>query len=153
MKEDLFNLRKMVTEINKAWNWKGFKATEIIMSNDFGNVIFKTDEGEFWRICPEEVNCKMIAKSKTDFDKLLTNSKFIEDWEMIKLVNIAKSELGKLAENQKYCLKIPAVIGGDYERPNICKINFAELIAFSGDIGFQIKDLKDGEKIKLNIKK
>jgi hypothetical protein len=47
---------------------------------------------------------------------------------------------------------MPAVIGGKYEGSNIGKINFSELIAFSGDLGFQIKDLKDGQKIKLKIK-
>ena len=34
----------MITEINNAWNWKGIKATEIIRTNEFGNVIFKTDK-------------------------------------------------------------------------------------------------------------
>jgi len=71
---------------------------------------------------------------------------------MTNLVTIAKSELGELAKNQKYCLKMPAIIGGEYDKSNIGKISFAELISFSGDLGFQIKDLKDGQKIKLNIK-
>ncbi|MFY0715422.1 DUF1851 domain-containing protein [Seonamhaeicola sp. NFXS20] len=142
----------MIAEINKAWNWKGFNATEIVRTNDFGNVIFKTDKNEYWRICPEEISCGKIAESESEFDRLSTDSEFIEDWQMTNLVNIAKSELGELEENQKYCLKMPAVIGGEYEKSNIGKISFAELISFSGDLGFQIKDLKDGQKIKLNIK-
>lgn len=142
----------MITEINKAWNWKGFNATKIIQTNDFGNVIFKTDENEYWRICPEETSCDKIAKTVLEFERISTDPDFIEDWEMTNLVTIAKSELGELAENQKYCLKMPAVIGGKYDKSNIGKISFAELISFSGDLGFQIKDLKDGQKIKLNIK-
>lgn len=142
----------MITEINKAWDWKGFKAIEIILTNDFGNVIFRADKNEYWRICPEEISCEKIAESKSEFDKLLMNSEFIDDWEMTNLANIAKSELGELMENQKYCLKMPAVIGGKYEKSNIGKINFAELISFSGDLGFQIKDVKDGQKIKLITK-
>lgn len=143
---------KMIREINKAWNWKGFNATKIIQMNDFGNVIFKTDENEYWRICPEETSCEKIAKTEMEFERISTDPEFIEDWEMTNLVTIAKSELGELAENQKYCLKMPAVIGGEYEKSNIGKISFTELISFSGDLGFQIKDLKDGQKIKLNIK-
>ena len=46
---------------------------------------------------------------------------------------------------------MPAVIGGEYEISNIGKISFTELISFSEDLGFQIKDLKDGQKVKLNI--
>nr|WP_257720180.1 DUF1851 domain-containing protein [Pseudalgibacter alginicilyticus] len=93
-----------------------------------------------------------MAKSEPEFDRITADSEFIEDWEMTNLVNIAKSELGELRENEKYCLKMSAVIGGEYEKSNLGKISFAELIAFSGDLGFQIKDLKDGQKIKLNIK-
>ena len=143
---------KMITEIYKAWNWKGFNATKIIQTNDFGNVIFKTDDNEYWRICPEETSCEKIAKTELEFERLSTDTEFIEDWEMTNLVTIAKSELGELAKNQKYCLKMPAIIGGEYDKSNIGKISFAELISFSGDLGFQIKDLKDGQKIKLNIK-
>ncbi|WP_438423855.1 T6SS immunity protein Tdi1 domain-containing protein [Aquimarina macrocephali] len=142
----------MIAEINKAWNWKGFNATEIIRTNEFGNVIFKTDKNEYWRICPEEISCGKIAESESELNKISSDPEFIEDWEMTNLVNIAKSELGELKENEKYCLKMSAVIGGEYEKSNLGKISFAELIAFSGDLGFQIKDLKDGQKIKLNIK-
>jgi len=142
---------KMITEIYKAWNWKGFNATKIIQTNDFGNVIFKTDDNEYWRICPEETSCEKIAKTELEFERLSTDTEFIEDWEMTNLVTIAKSELGELAKNQKYCLKMPAIIGGEYDKSNIGKISFAELISFSGDLGFQIKDLKDGQKIKLKI--
>ena len=141
----------MINEINKAWNWKGFNATEIVRTNDFGNVIFKTDKIKYWRICPEEVSCEMIAESESDFDRLLTDSQFIEDWEMTNLVEIAKKKLGKLGENQKYCLKIPAVIGGEYEKSNIGIISFSELISFSGNLGFQIEHLKDKQKINLKI--
>ena len=142
----------MITEINKAWNWKGFIATEIILTNEFGNVIFKTDKNEYWRICPEEISCERIAKTESEFNKVSSDSEFITDWEMTNLVNIAKSELGELNENERYCLKMAALIGGQYEKSNLGKISFSELIAFSGDLGFQIKDLKDGQKIKLNIK-
>lgn len=143
----------MLTEINNSWNWKGFNATEIIRTNEFGNVIFKTDKNDFWKLCPEEISCKKIANNKSEFNKISTESEFIEDWEMTNLVEVAKSELGKLESGQKYCLKLAAVIGGQYEKSNLGKISFLELIAFSGDLGYQIKDMKDGQKIKLDIKK
>jgi len=43
------------------------------------------------------------------------------------------------------------VLGSDYEVENIAKISFDELISISGDLALQINDLKDGQKIKLNI--
>ena len=90
----------MLTEINNSWNWKGFIATEIIRTNEFGNVIFKTDKNEFWRLCPEEISCEKIADNKSEFNKISTESEFVEDWEMTNLVAVAKSELGELENGQ-----------------------------------------------------
>jgi len=142
----------MIAEINKAWNWKGFNATEIVRVNEFGNVIFKSEKEDYWRICPEELSCDKIAESDFQFAQISGEAEFIEDWEMKNFVDVAKSELGKLEENKKYCLKMPAVIGGLYEKTNFGKISFAELILMSGKLGFQIKDMNDGQKIRLEIK-
>ena len=142
----------MITEINKAWNWKGFNATEIIRTNEFGNVIFKTDKNEYWRICPEEVTCKIIAKNQSEFDKLLNDSEFIEDWKMTNIIDTAKSVIGELEFNEKYCLKMPALVGGQYDKSNYGKVPFSELISFSGDLAKQTENLKDGQKIKFVFK-
>lgn len=141
----------LITEINNAWNWVAVKAAEVIRINDFGNVIFIADTGEYWRLCPEELSCEKIAKDSDAYIYLSKDSDFIEDWKMEGLVQVAKQELGELNDNQKFCLKMPAVIGGQYELSNLGKISFSELIAFSGNMGSQIKDLKDGQKFKLEI--
>ena len=118
----------MITEINKSWSWKGFNATDIIRTNDFGNVIFKTDKNEYWRICPEEVTCIKIAENQSGFEKLLNDSEFIEDWEMVNIIKSAKSVVGVLKSGEKYCLKMPALIGGLYEKSNYGKVPHKELI-------------------------
>jgi hypothetical protein len=141
----------MIEIINNAWNWKGFNAIELVKSNDFGNVIFKTDKNQYWRICPEELNCEKIANSIFELENLFQDNDYILDWEMQELLKIAIKELGELENDQKYCLKMPAAIGGLYDKTNLGKISFSELISFSGDIGFQIKDIKDGERIELKI--
>lgn len=143
----------MIDQVNKAWSWKKVNAIQLLHINSFGNIIFETDKMEYWRICPEELSCEKIANSKAELEKLFNDEEFLEDWQMLNLVEIAKSELGILEENQKYCLKIPAILGGNYEVANFGKISFSELISASGDLAFQIKDVKEGEKIKLLIKK
>ncbi len=141
--------RSMLTAINKAWNWIGVKAKEIVLINDFGNIIFKSTQNEFWRICPEELYCEKIADSQLDYEKLLSDSEFIVDWEMDNLVQIAKNTVGELMEGEKYCLKLSGVLGGEYNSENISKVSQMEQIGFSGDLAKQIKDLPDGTKIKL----
>lgn len=142
----------MLTAINKAWDWIGVRAIEIVKINDFGNVIFKSKENEFWRICPEELYCEKIADSLSTLEILLQDSEFIEDWEMLNLVKIAKETVGKLNEGEKYCLKLPGVLGGEYKLENIGKVSQLEQIRFSGDLAKQIKDLPDGTKFKLTVK-
>jgi len=142
----------MIDIINKSWSWKGFEAKEILLINEFGNIIFRTDSEEYWRICPEELHCEIIANNKDDFESLISDPEYKVDWEVSELVKLAQNTLGELEKGQKYCLKMPAAIGGLYEKKNLGKISFSELISFSGDMAFQIKDLKDGDKLKLTIK-
>ena len=142
----------MINEINNAWNWKGINATEIIRTNDFGNVIFKTDTKEYWRICPEEVTCEKIADNESEFKKLMSDSEFIEDWEMTRIIETAKSVVGELTSDEKYCLKMPALVGGQYEKSNYGKAPFRELVLFSGSLAKQTANLKDGQRINFEFK-
>lgn len=143
--------KKIIEHLNKSWNWTGINAEAIILTNEFGNVIFKSNKGDYWWICPEELSCEKIASNELELQQKMNDEEFIEDWQMERLINLAKSELGELIKTEKYCLKIPAVIGGTYSRENLGKISFKELIAFSGDLAFQIKDLPDGQAIKLKV--
>ncbi len=99
----------MIDNINSSWNWKGFNAIEILLTNEFGNVIFKTDQNEYWRLCPEDSKCEKIATTKSKLNNLLSDPDFIEDWEMTNLILLAKNVLGELEEGQKYCLKMPNI--------------------------------------------
>lgn len=144
------SLLEVLAEINKAWNWSGFIASEVILTNDFGNIIFKTENDGYWRICPEEVSCFKIADNSSALQLLLTDPEFDLDWKMSRLVNLAESELGTLEPDQKFCLKMPTLFGGKYEKENFGKISFSELIQFSGNLGFQTKDLKDGDQVTIS---
>ncbi|HLN52733.1 MAG TPA: T6SS immunity protein Tdi1 domain-containing protein [Lentimicrobium sp.] len=141
----------MLASINKAWDWTGVKAIEIVQMNDFGNIIFKTIENEFWRICPEELYCIKIADSQSEYEKLLKNSSFIEDWEMANIVRIAKETVGELMDGEKYCLKLSGVLGGEYNCDNIGKNSHMEQIGFSGYLAKKIKHLPDGTKVILKV--
>ena len=142
----------LINKINESWGWIGIVAKDLVETNDFGNIIFKSTENDFWRICPEELSCAKIANNDLEFQDLKKQKDFIEDWHFDNLTQIAINAFGQLAENEKFCLKKPGVIGGEYKIENIGKIDFVQLISFSGDLAFQIKDLKDGQKIKIEIK-
>ena len=141
----------MIEVISKSWGWTGIVPKEIIMTNPFGNFIIKDIVGNFWRICPEEVSCEIIANSNAEYCSLLHDQEFIDDWEMKNLVEYSNQNIGGLSEGKSYCLKIPGTLGGEYGGDNIGIISTKELIEFSGHIGKEISDLPDGSQIELDF--
>lgn len=141
----------LIESINKAWGWLGIHAVSLIDENDFGNIIFQSSDGTFWRILPENPECLKIADTEIDFQKLRADNDFIIDWKMEALVSIAELKYGKLEKGRKYCLKIPSFLGGEYTQENIGTVSFIEQIEFSGDVANQIHDLPDGTKFTFEI--
>jgi hypothetical protein len=139
----------MLDVIRKAWGWIGLEPVEVVATNAFGNVIVKAAGGAYWRICPEEWSCEQVARHADEFASLAGTEEFRTDWEMASLVELARRALGPLTTGRCYCLKRPAVIGGGYEESNLGTISVDELIAFSGNMAEQIKDLPDGAQVEI----
>ena len=141
----------LISEIREAWGWVGIDPIEVVGQNDFGNLIIRDEDDKYWRLCPEDVYCEIIAKNRQELDNLSKDQTFLVDWNMSALVEAAKGSVGLLEEGRKYCLVIPGVLGGAYDTSNIKSVPLVELVRFSGDLGKQIRDLPDGAQIKLNI--
>jgi hypothetical protein len=142
---------RILNEIATAWGWKGVRPRAVIMQNAFGNVIFTDDEGRYWRVCPEDLSCDVIAADGQRFERVRESESFVKDWDMQVLVEQANAAIGTPTAQRCYCLKIPSVLGGEYAIHNIGTIDRVELIAASGHIAEQIKDLPDETKIRLKI--
>jgi hypothetical protein len=141
----------MLDIIRNSWGWIGLEPAEVVASNPFGNLIVRAEDCAYWRICPEEWSCVQIAQNVDEFTTLFADDDFRIDWQMSCLVEAAKEKLGPLSAGMCYCLKIPSVIGGSYDAENFGTITLNELIAFSGSMAEQIKDLPDGSQIKIEI--
>lgn len=141
----------LVDEIKLAWGWTGIDPVKVVVENEFGNLIIKDSNNSFWRLCPEDVYCTLIAKDKAELDQLLVDPEFVNDWLMESLVIAAEEKLGKLKLGQKYHLTIPGALGGEYAPSNIVSIPQTEQIRFSGDVGNQIETLPDGTQIELKV--
>lgn len=139
----------IIEEVKEHWGWTGINPTEVVAENEFGNLILKDAEDNFWRLCPEDVYCEVIANSIDDYNKLINDQEFLIDWNMIVMVDEAKKMLGELKEGCKYYMVIPGVLNGEYSGNNIKTAPFKEVIGLSGDLGKRIKDLPDGAEINL----
>ncbi|WP_374349330.1 T6SS immunity protein Tdi1 domain-containing protein [Chitinimonas sp.] len=141
----------LVEEIRQYWGWVGIEPVEVVGENDFGNLIIKDEAGKYWRLCPEDCYCKVIAASRAELDALSIDQEFLQDWYMSSLVSMATDLWGPLTEGRKYCLKVPGILGGAYGEENIATAPQLELVRISGDIARQIEELPDGAQIKLRV--
>lgn len=139
----------LCTSVRDAWGWTGIQPVEVVAENAFGNLLVRDDAGRYWRICPEDLSCQVVADSRDALDQLLEDAEFTIDWCMESLVEEARLRLGPLPEGRKYCLKIPGALGGTYGGDNLATLPLVELISASGAIAKQIAHLPDGAQIRL----
>ena len=137
--------------IKLAWGWIGIEPSEVVGENDFGNLMVRDVAGRYWRLCPEDLSCKVVAENRAELDALSTSQAFLRDWYASALVDRARDIVGPLSPGRKYCLKIPGPLGGEYGDSNLASIPLAELIDVSGNIAHQIEALPDGSKVQLKI--
>jgi hypothetical protein len=93
-----------------------------------------------------------IARSQSEYEALRDKEEFAEDWDFAVVRLEAKAALGEPGEGRCYCLKIPAALGGKYAEDNLGAISINELLSASGSLAFQLKDIHDGEKVRLVVK-
>lgn len=153
----LFSCRKLghdvITpdQIRDAWGWTGLRPKDVIETNAFGNMIVKDDHGTYWRICPEDLSCTVIATTDEDFCRLRDDPVFVRNWDVSLWVEAARARLGDIPPERTYCLKVPAPLGGRYESANFGTISRLELLSASGDMARQIHDLPDGAQVELRL--
>ncbi|MDH5182212.1 MAG: DUF1851 domain-containing protein, partial [Gammaproteobacteria bacterium] len=75
----------IVEEIKEYQGWAGIEPAEVVGENDFGNLIIKDIEGRYWRLCPEDVYCEVVARDRAELDVLSADQAFLEDWYMTAL--------------------------------------------------------------------
>ena len=109
----------ILNEIRDAWSWVGLEPDEVVIENEFGNLIIKDTSSKFWRLCPEDVYCEVIAENIEQYNIIIKDEEFLEDWFMSAMVQDAEKALGKLESGYKYQMVIPGVLGGEYGGTNI----------------------------------
>ena len=75
--------------VSTAWGWVGITPEKVIAENEFGNLIIKDLEGMYWRLCPEDLYCEVIADDDADYNELVKDEEFNQDWFMDVMVNKA----------------------------------------------------------------
>ena len=118
----------LLETITASWGWRGLQPVGIVAQNKFCNVIVRAADGAFWRLCPEDLSCEVVARDDVEFQRLWNSDEFQFDWQMNRLAQIAEARLGPVEDDRCYCLKIPAPLGGAYDESNFGTISRQELL-------------------------
>jgi hypothetical protein len=98
----------LIDAIRAAWGWTGIEPQEIVGDNDFGNLIVKDVQGRYWRICPEDCYCRVVAHDRAELDRLSADQGFLRDWHMSSLVDQAYAKLGGCPKTASTASRSPA---------------------------------------------
>lgn len=143
--------QRLIDAARQGWGWVGLEPKRLVAVNAFGNLLLEDATGKYWRISPEELFAKIVADNEATYSDLMADADFLEDWEMVRLVELAARTVGAPEPGGCYCLKLPGVLGGEYHSDNLGVISIEELILSSGDIAHQIKDVPDGGTVQIQI--
>lgn len=139
----------ILESVIQHWGWTGIKPVKVIAENEFGNIIMQDESEQFWRLCPEDLYCDVIADDKDDYNDLVKDEEFNQDWFMDVMVHKATEKYGPLKEGFKFHLLEPGALGGKYAVFNIKPIEIERIIQFSGELAQKLS--RAGDK-KVNYK-
>jgi len=133
--------------VTAAWGWVGITPEKVIAENEFGNLIIKDLEGMYWRLCPEDLYCEVVADDDADYNELVKDEEFNQDWFMEVMVQKASEKFGPLEEGFKYHMLEPGALGGKYAVFNIKPIELERIVKFSGELAQKVHRAGD-KKVK-----
>jgi hypothetical protein len=67
----------IIDDIRAAWGWTGIVPVEIVGESDFGNLMIKDTEGRYWRLCPEDLTCQVVAQTSAELNVLAADENFL----------------------------------------------------------------------------
>ena len=140
----------LVDVFNDSWSWTGVTANRVRAQSPMGHLILSDKEEQFFYLDPDGLVIVPLG-SQVDAEAHLAESDAQELWWGGELVNEAKAILGEPPEGSVYSLKPEALVQGNYSPESLWIISLEELIAFTGDLACQIKDLPDGVQIKFEV--
>lgn len=102
--------------------------------------MFNIESGKFEEVAFGFV--EFINKLKEDLE-YWTGSNFLDD--------LAVEDIELLSLGNRYCPKLPFILGGEYATNNLVMKTYSENLEFSSSIYHQIKDLPDGTDFEIKI--
>lgn len=60
----------IIQVIKDSWGWVGINPISVVGENNFDNLLIEDIEGRYWRLCPEDLYCEVVAGDRHDLERL-----------------------------------------------------------------------------------
>ena len=146
-----FDGPRVIAALNAEWGWILPSIREVIMVNSMGNVFLSDAEERYWRVCPEELSAKIVARNQAELEALYADPEYKADWQMSAFVADLVDEYGEPEVGECFGLVVPATLGGDYSVGNTRRRCLYDYLRYAGDIANQTKDLEDCDTVEFKV--
>ena len=140
----------LIETINANWGWTGVVAERVRAKSPMGHLLISDAQDRFYYLDPDGMAVVALG-SRDQAQAHLDEPEANQLWWGGELVVSARDLLGEPPEGSVFALKPHAMLEGHYAPENMCIMPLEELIAFSGDVARQIKDLPDGSKFRIEV--
>jgi hypothetical protein len=140
-------------DILSEWQWRIADMRAVIMVTVWGDVFFEGNDDCIYWLQTDDGSLAKVAERNEQFQSLLTEERNIDNWFLPSLLEQLYNSGKILKEDEVFSfLKMP-VLGGEYTIENIAPCSMSVHFAFTGQICEQIKELPDGTKVNISLKK
>jgi len=142
-----------VQDIRSCWQWRLSEQKSVVLISCVGDMFLIGKDDTINWLDTSTGELRKIANDLSQFEILLKDQINIDNWFLANLVEQLINSGKILKENEVYSFKILPIIGGDYSIGNIEPTDMSVHFALTGQICEQIKDLPNGTKVNINIKR
>jgi type VI secretion system (T6SS) immunity protein Tdi1 len=145
---DLGEVRTALSE----WSWflKG-KWSPLLVSA-VGDVFLENETGQVFRLDTGTGEIEPVASTVSAFSEALQSPASERDWLLAPVIDELRSQGKTLGRGQCYGFTIlPVFKEGSYKAANRFVISALEHIRVTGNMHLQIKDLADGDKVRIRV--
>lgn len=136
----------------QEWKWLVQGSYRLLALNPFGDLFLEDPNGGVCRLDVTSAEFRRIADSKIDFTNAADESVKKKEWFLEDLAWLAEQKGCRPAKCQCIGYKIPVVFEESANMPdNLYVADLYEFVAFMGDVHGQMRDVRDGEKVRIKI--
>jgi len=134
-----------------TWSWLLPREFTLWLVTRFADLFIVMADGTVHWLDVTGGTLTKVAESRGDFADKIDQDDNADDWLLIPLVDRMVAAGMHLSRGQCYGIKLPPVLGYEFNEANCAPIAIEDYLGAYGSIHEQLRDVPDGTEIRLNV--